>query len=112
MIKNFDDLQKLGKDGVEATLQSFAATSKGFQTLAAEYADFARQSFEQSSSALEKLIAARTPERAFEIQSEFATGAYESFVAQTTKLGELALDVAKQSYKPIEAFAAKATPTA
>ena len=36
MLSNFDDVQKLGKDNVEATMRSFGAASKGFQAIAAE----------------------------------------------------------------------------
>ena len=31
MLTNFEDFQKLGKEGVEATVQSFTAASKGAQ---------------------------------------------------------------------------------
>jgi phasin family protein len=112
MINKLDEMQKFGKDGMDAALQSFAATSKGMQALLNEYAGYARKSFEQSSSTLEKLIDARTPERAFEVQSEFVKGAYETFLAQTQRVGELVADTAKQSYQPFEAYASKVTPTA
>ncbi|MBX6427092.1 MAG: phasin family protein [Variibacter sp.] len=111
MIKTFDDIQKLSKEGIDAAMESFAAASKGAQTVVAEFADFARKSFEQSTSALEKLIDARTLDRAFEVQAEFARSAYEGFVTQTTKFGEIYADIAKQAYKPLESYLAKVTPT-
>jgi hypothetical protein len=112
MMKNFDHMQAFGKDGVDATMQSFAATSKGLQVVASECADYARKSFEQSNSTVEKLMGARTIERAVEVQSEYLRGAYDSFVAQAAKFGEIYADVAKQAYKPIETYAAKVAPTA
>jgi hypothetical protein len=111
MITNFDEMQKISKEGVDATMQSLAAASKGAQTFATEWADYGRKSFDQSTAAFEKLIGARTFDRAFEVQSEYAKTAYEGFVAQTAKLGELYADVAKQAYKPFESYAAKVTPT-
>ncbi len=111
MTKSFEDFQKLGKDGVEATLKSFNAASKGAQVIAVEVTDYARKSFEQSAAALEKLLGTRTLESAIEVQSEYAKTAYEGFVAQATKLGGLYADIAKESYKPLEAYLAKATPT-
>lgn len=110
MINKLDEIQKLGKDGVDAALQSFTAASNGTQALLGEYAGYARKSFEQGSSALEKLIAARSPERAFEVQSEYVKNAYEAFIAQAQRVGELVADTAKQSYQPLEAYAAKVTP--
>jgi hypothetical protein len=108
MIKNFDDLQALGKDGVDATMKSFNAASKCAQALAIELADYTRKSFEQNTAALEKLLGARTLERAVEVQTEYARAAYEGFVAQATRIGELYADVAKETYKPFEGYFMKA----
>lgn len=112
MLKNFDELQKLGKDGVDVTVQSLTVASKGAQAIAVEYAEYARKSFEQGTAALDQLIGARTLDRAIEVQSDYAKRAYETFVAQTTKLGALYADVAKETYKPIEGYTAKITPVA
>lgn len=112
MLKNFDDFQKLGKEGVDATVQSLTAASKGAQALAVEVAEYARKSFEQNTSAVEKLFGARTLDRAIEVQTDYAKTAYEGFVAQATKFGEIYADIAKQSYKPFEGYASKLTPTA
>jgi hypothetical protein len=108
MIKNFDEVQKLGKDGVEASMKSFNAASKGAQAIAVEVADYARKSFEQNATALEKLLGARTLESAFEVQTEFAKTAYEGFIAQATRIGELYADAAKETYKPFEGYFTKA----
>ncbi len=44
-----------------------------------------------------------------EVQSEYLKSSYEDFVAQSTKLGELYADLAKQAYKPFEGVMAKAS---
>ena len=112
MTKNFTDMQVLGKDGVEATVKSFTAASKGVQAIAVETTDYARKSFEQSAAAVEKLFGTRSLESAIEVQTEYAKTAYESFVAQATKLSALYTDVAKEAYKPLEGYFARVTPTA
>lgn len=111
-MKKFDDLQKLGKEGMDVTVQSLTVATKGAQAIASEYTDYARKSFEQGTAAFEQLIGARTLERAIEVQSDYARSAYESFVAQATKLGALYADVAKETYKPIEGYTAKMAPAA
>jgi hypothetical protein len=108
MIKNFDDVQRLGKDGVDASLKSFNAASKGAQAIAIEVADYSRKSFEQNTAALEKFLGARTLESAIEAQTEYAKTAYEGFVAQATRIGELYADIAKETYKPFEGYFTKA----
>lgn len=112
MLKSFEDMQKFGREGADAGLQSLTAASKGAQTLAAEMADYARKSFEQGTAAVEKLFGARTLDRAIEVQGEFAKTAYEGFVSQATKIGEIYADVAKETYKPFEGYAAKLKPAA
>jgi hypothetical protein len=51
-------------------------------------------------------------DKAIEVQTEFAKTAYETFVAESQKIGALYGDLAKQSYKPFGGFVAKMTPTA
>jgi hypothetical protein len=110
MIKNFDEMQKLGKDNVDMTMKSFGALSKASQTIATEITDYSKKSFEDGTKVLEKLFGAKSLDKAMEIQADYAKTAYESFVAQATKMGELYADLAKESYKPYEAFVAKPAP--
>ena len=111
MLKNFDELQKLGKDNMDIAMKAFGATSKSVQAIATEVADYSKKSFEDASAAAEKLLGAKSLEKAIEIQTDYAKTAYEGFVAQATKLGELYADLAKESYKPFETFVGK-TPVA
>jgi phasin family protein len=110
MLKNFEDFQKLGKDNVDVALKQFGTVSKGWQAIATEFADYSKKSFEEGSAALEKLFGAKTLEKAIEVQSDYAKTAYEGLVAQTTKIGELYTDLAKESYKPLEGMLAKVAP--
>jgi hypothetical protein len=107
MMKSFDDMQKYGKDGVDATMKAWGQGSKCVQTIAAETADYSKKSFEEGSAALEKLLGAKSLEKAIEIQTAYAKTAYEGFVTQATKMGELYADLAKESYKPFENFVGK-----
>lgn len=110
MIKTLDDMQKISKDNVDATMKSLGVLSKATQSIATEVVDYSKKSFEDSTKVLEKLLGAKSLEKAIEIQTDYAKTAYEGFVAQATKMGELYADLAKEAYKPYEAFAAKAAP--
>lgn len=107
MFDNLDTLQKLGKDNMDLALKSFGAASKGLQAIATEVADYQKKSFEEGTAALEKLLGAKTLDKAFEAQSEYYKSAYEGFVSKATKIGELYADIAKESYKPFEGALAK-----
>ena len=107
MIKNLEDVQKLSKDNMDATMKSFGALSKASQAIATEVADYSKKSFEDVTKIMEKLLGAKSLDKAIEIQTDFAKTAYEGFVAQATKIGELYADLAKESYKPFETYAVK-----
>ena len=108
MLKNFDDMQKYGKEHVDSAVKAWGQVSKGVQAIAAETADYSKKSFEEGSAALEQLLGAKSLEKAIEIQTAYAKTAYEGFVAQATKIGELYADLAKETYKPFEMFISKA----
>ena len=110
MVKNFEDIQKLGKDNMDATLTSLGALSKGFQTIAVEMADYSRKAFEDGTAAAEKLFGAKSIDKAVEVQSDYLKTAYEQFVAQATKVGELYAGMAQEAYKPFEASMGKMAP--
>ena len=109
MFENFENLQKIGKENVDVALKSFGVASKGFQAIATEVADFQKKSFEDGTAAFEKLMGARTLDKAFEAQSEFYKTAYEGFVSKATKIGAIYADIAKETYKPLEGAIAKTT---
>ena len=108
MVKNLEDIQQVSKENVDIALKSFGALSKGTQAIAVEVADYSKKAFEDGADALEKLIGAKSLDKAIEVQTDYAKIAYEGFIAKASKLGELYVDLAKESYKPFEALAAKA----
>jgi hypothetical protein len=108
MVKNFEDLQTVGKENVDATLKSFGALSKSGQAIAIELADYSKKAFQDGSAALEKLFGVKSLDKAIEVQTEYAKTAYEGFVAEATKLSGLYTDLAKETYKPFEGMFARA----
>jgi phasin family protein len=108
MVKNLEDLQQVSKENMDIAMKSMGTLSKSAQAIIVEVADYSKKSFEDSTAALEKLFGAKSLEKAIELQTEYAKTAYEGFVAEATKIGELYADLAKESYKPFETMMAKA----
>ena len=107
-MKSFEDMQKLGKDNAEATMKTFGTFQKSVQAIAVEMTDYSKKAFEDGAAATEKLFAAKSLEKAVELQSDYFKTAYEGFVSQTAKLGELYTALAQEAYKPFEGFVNKA----
>ena len=108
MVKNLEDLQQVGKDNMDSALKCWGALSKGTQAIAVAMADYSKKTFEDGTAALEKLFGVKSLDKAIEVQSEYVKTAYEGFVAEASKIGELYADLAKEAYKPFETLAAKA----
>ncbi|MBR1213910.1 phasin family protein [Bradyrhizobium sp. JYMT SZCCT0180] len=68
------------------------------QTIANAYRDYTRMSLQESGLLVEKLIGARSFDKAIEIQTEFARQAYLTFVAETQKICELYRELARQTF--------------
>jgi hypothetical protein len=111
-MNNFEDAQKFGKEGFEAFIASATAMTKGYQAMAQEMASFATKAVEHNKATFEKATAARSFERVAEVQQGYAKEAYEAFVTQSTKLGDMYKAATTEAYKPFEssfaAFGAKA----
>ena len=102
-----EEFQRASKDGFDASVRSLGEVSKGFQAIAATIVDYSKKNFEDSTRAFEQLIGARSFEQAWEIQSQYAKRAFDAYVAQASKIGELYVDLARNAYQPVEQAAAK-----
>ncbi|MEM6461355.1 MAG: phasin family protein [Pseudomonadota bacterium] len=107
---SFDDASKYGKEAMDNMLKSYSALAQGMQTMTTEATDFSKRSYEDNAAVVEQLFSAKTIEKAFEIQSDFAKSSYEGFVAQATKMSELYADTARKAYEPYEGVVAAAAP--
>jgi phasin family protein len=108
MFTNVEEIQKFGKQQFEAVTAATTSLSKGLQEIASETTDYSKKALAANTSVVEKLLGAKNVETAVQIQSEFAKSAYESFVAEVTKLGELYAKLAKEAFKPMESAYVKA----
>ncbi|MBM6579286.1 phasin family protein [Microvirga sp. BT689] len=108
MLQPFTQIQKFGQDNLDATMKALGAFSSNSQAIATETAEFARKSFEQTSSTLEKLIGVQTLDKAVEIQTAYMRGAYDSLVSQSAKIGSLYSTLATETLKPYEGLLSKA----
>lgn len=107
---NIEDIQQYGKDQYETAMASTTGMHKNFQAIAAAMGDYAKKSFEDGSAYVEKLSGVKSMDKVIEVQTEFAKSAYETFVAESQKIGSLYADMAKQTFKPLEGIVAKMTP--
>jgi phasin family protein len=102
MINGFEDIQKVGRENMNRTLETFGALSRGWQTLASETAGYSRQSLEDGAAHIEKLMGVKSLDVAVEAQANFARTTCEKAVGQAARLGELYVDFVREAVKPFE----------
>ena len=109
MVK-IEDVQSYGKEHLETIAASASNMQSGVHAIATAYGDYAKKSFEDTKSFVEKLSGVKSLDKAMEAQTEYARSAYETFVAESQKIAGLYSDLAKQTFRPYEGLVAKFTP--
>jgi phasin family protein len=102
MQKAVDDFQRMGQGNYAAMVRSYGELNKGLQAIAARWAEFSKRSFDDAARAWEQIIRAKSFERAMEIQSDYAKNAYDRWMAEMSKIGEIYSSTASDVYKPVE----------
>ena len=101
-VKGYDQLLGFSKDTVEAYVKAANVAGKGAETLHNEIYSFSKQSIEGSIANTKALMASKSAHEAFELQTGFAKSAFESYISQMTKLGELMVATSKETFEPIQ----------
>ena len=90
---------------MEASLTGTAVsadTLTEFQTIANAYNDYIRKSLELTRSFVETLVTVRSPDKAIEVQTEFAKQACETFLIDSQTIWRLYSELARQVFRPFE----------
>lgn len=91
------------KDTYEAFVASAGAFAKGFEKLASEQTNFVKTAFEGSVANAKAVASAKSPQEAFDLNSEFARSAVETNLGQVNKAADLWIETAKETVEPLTA---------
>jgi phasin family protein len=100
--KNYGHLLGYGKDNVEAYMKSANLAGKGVETLKSELYSFSKQSIEESLAATKAVLGSKSVHEALEIQSDFAKTAFDAYVGQMTRMGEIFAATTKEAVQPLQ----------
>ena len=102
MINSFQDFQKVSKVEMADYVQVMGEFNKSWQAIATEMTDYSKRSFEDSMATFQKLATAKSVPEAIEIQTAYAKNAYETYMHQMSKIGNMYQNLAKDAFKPFE----------
>jgi hypothetical protein len=88
------------KDWVPPMTDMIAIQEK-MQAIATAHADYAKSSFEANKTYMEKLATIKAPDQAMQITTDHMKSAYETFVAEATKIGNMYKDFFSSAIEPM-----------
>lgn len=103
--ESFDKMTAFQKEAMDAFMESATASGKGFEKLQAEIMAYAKASGDAFTEATKAIFGAKSFEAAMEAQSAYAKSAFESHVAEMTKLSGLVSESMKAAIEPLSAQA-------
>ena len=101
----FDRMVSLTKDNTEALIHSANVAGKGIEIINSEVVAYSRKRMEDGVNAAKAIFAAKSINEAIELQAEYVRSAFESHVAQFSRLSQIAVETAKDAAEPISARA-------
>lgn len=90
------------KEATEALVESATVAGKGIETINKAVLEYSQASVEDMAVATKAIMASKSLQEAVEKQTAFMKSAFETYVAEMTKVGDLALGTAKAASEPVQ----------
>lgn len=96
------EFQRAAQTGFEAVSRSFGEAQRGILAMTEEMTELSKKSFDDVFQTWDQMLSARSFGEVFDIQTQYAQKAHDTYVSQMSKLGELYLDMTRNASKPLE----------
>jgi hypothetical protein len=77
------------------------AVQDKMKAIATAHTDYLKSSFEANKAYMEKIATIKAPDQAMQITTDHMKSAYETFVAEATKIGDMYKDFFKSAFEPV-----------
>ena len=96
-----NELNAQSKRNLEAVVASVTAATKGAETLSTQAMAYTKSAMETQVEQARALTGARSVQEVVELQTTFAKGAMESYIAEMNKAAEILSAAVKDSFRPL-----------
>lgn len=100
-LKALNESGEFTKANAEAVVASGKIAGKGFQDLGQSNIEFAKKAIEETSAAMKKFAAIKSPTEFFQLQGELIRKNLDDAVAQGSKNVEAVLNLSNEVFQPI-----------
>ncbi len=101
VAKAFEDINAAVSNYVSAVTKSSAALWQGIEEITRNVSGLSQESFARAVNAYTTLASSKTPQDAITAQTEFLKESFDNSVANTSKVSELSVRVAKDAVSPL-----------
>lgn len=102
VFEGYDDIASLGKDNIDAYVQSTNVFAKGVEAMGKEMMSFAQTSLDSSMANAKALFGATTLREFIDLQTDFSRSGFDSLVAESARLTELSVNLANETIEPLQ----------
>lgn len=99
--KIFEQAGELTKGNVEALVASSHIAAKGFEALGQSAAEYGRKQVQEATAAIKNIAEIKSPTDFFNYQSNFARAAFESMMAESSRISDAMIKLASDVSEPI-----------
>lgn len=96
-----EELVDFAKGNVEAVIASSKVAAKASESLGQEAAEYGKKHFDAATTAFKSFATVKSPTELFQLQSEYAKSAFDSMVAEASRVSESLMKVAGDVAQPL-----------
>jgi hypothetical protein len=88
-------------NGKELPMTDMTVVQDKMKAIAAAHSDYAKSSFEAYKAYLAKIATIKAPDQAIQLTTDHVKSTYETFVAESTRIGDMYKDFFKSAFEPM-----------
>ena len=102
-FQGYDDLALMNKDAMDAVVASGNIMAKGYEAIGKELMAYTQGSIEANVAASKALFGAKNIREVLDLQTQYTRESFDKAMAESAKLSEMSVKVAKEAMEPIQA---------
>lgn len=103
LFKGYDQFNTLAQGNYEAVSKSFGIWSKGLEDVSKAWAAYTQGTVDSTMAFGKQVLGAKSLNEVVDLQNTYTKSAFDSFVAESTKISELSVKTASEAIEPIKA---------
>ena len=99
--KSLEEVNSFNRGNLEALVEAGRVAAKGVEEMTAQVVEIGKKNAEATTAALRSFTGAKSANELFQLQSDFARTQFDKFVADGSKLTEMFVKFAGETFEPI-----------